>query len=91
MEIKVTIPSDQENDWIDAFGDLYNYQSTVAVDGKQVPNPVSKKEFALEKVNNYVQEVFVSFKAKGANTTRQELVETARNDISGATVEEVEK
>lgn len=92
MEIKITIPSDMENDWLDAFADEYKYQENINdKDGKEVPNPQTKKEFVFERINDYVKNVFVANQANGANTTRLSLIETAKNNISGATVEEVVK
>jgi hypothetical protein len=84
LKITITIPSAQKSDLIEAFADLYNYQAT---DNEGKPNPQSKSQFALSQVKNFIKNVFISYKAKGAETTRKELIETATNNISGATVE----
>lgn len=84
LTITITIPDNRKSDLVDAFAELYHYQ---AIDDEGDPNPQSKNEFALAQVEAFIKNVYISYKAKGAEATRQELIATATNNISGATVE----
>lgn len=88
MQIKITIPTDKRDKVIEAFASQYHYEDKIlGVEGKMISNPQSKAQFALEKVKEFIKNVFVAYEAKGADTARKALIEAAEADMESLTVE----
>ena len=51
---------------IEAFATMYKYPETILdpETEEEIPNPVSKEDFMIEKVSNYIGEIVAGFRAK---------------------------
>lgn len=75
----VTVPDEKATVLIDAFAEHFNYQVTIIDEnGKSIPNPQSKKEFALEKLKKFIQDVYVAVKAKQTDNVRVDAIKDAK-------------
>ncbi len=83
----LNIPNSISGDVVDAFCSLYNYPTTVEVDGEQVANPESKVAFAKRMIREYVKNVYKAYKVQELETQRQGILDTADQAIGGVTVE----
>ena len=69
----VTIPDDKKDEIIDAICANYRYQETVTdPEGLEIPNPMTKAQFAKRKLAEFVKENLKSYKVS-------QVVETARD------------
>ncbi len=66
--IRIRIPDAIIADVIDAFAALYNYRETITdpETGEQIPNPLSKADFARRKVEDYVKEIVKAYRVNRA-------------------------
>ena len=80
--ITITIPDGKANAIIDAFATQYNYQDEIGdEDGNMIPNPQTKKQFALEVIKSFVREVYKATKVKEVGTTIEQ-VRTGADDYT---------
>jgi len=65
-----SLTSDEKTDMLDDFCRAYGYEKTLD-NGEEgiIPNPVTKKEFANERINDYIKKV--------VNTARRTAAEEA--------------
>lgn len=84
--ITITIPDDKLNNVIEAFATQYDYKEKIIdVNGNEINNPVSKVQFAKNIVNSFIKEVFISAQVKNLNIQRQQIIQTANEDVSNIT------
>lgn len=68
---------------VDAFCALYNYRTEVANEaGELGPNPLTREEFTLSKIKEYIQEVVVGFEGHvAAETARAAAIIKAKEEV----------
>lgn len=75
----VTVPDEKATVLINAFAEHFKYPMTIMDEnGKSIPNPQSKKEFAVEKVKKFIQDVYVAVKAKQTDNVRIDAIKNAK-------------
>lgn len=86
MNITITIPDGKKDAIISAFAVVYGYETEVLDgDGNLIPNPQTKKDFALEQLRDFVRSVYKSQKvteADDARITAQQEADMYTDDIT---------
>jgi hypothetical protein len=63
MIISITIPQDKETEIANAFAKQFSYSPTASdIDGNQIPNPTSKKQFIKEQLSKFIKDVYRQYK-----------------------------
>ena len=85
----ITVPDGKVQAVIDAFAKQYNYQETIPHPNdpnEQIPNPVSKGQFAKNILLSFVKEVYIVAQVKDLEATRQATITTAKAAVDDVTV-----
>ena len=78
--------SAQGTEIVTATCGLYRYQvNTTDDDGKQIPNPESEVQFTKRKFNEHLKEIVKAWAAKGAESTKKQLIADAEIVMDGLT------
>lgn len=81
MKITITIPDDKKQGIVDAFCKIYKYQETI--NGK--PNPQTKKEFTLSKIQGFITDVYKSHKSD-LETVKRTAIKDAEDFVKDLTI-----
>lgn len=73
---------------VNAFANNYGYQDEVVVgDGKVIPNPTSKAEFALAQVQRFITENVTAFLKAQADAVAAEHLEELKAQMTATSLE----